>query len=143
MRFHNRKRRLPPAIIIVALIDVLIVLLIFLTVTTTFRQQPAIRLALPESSSAKKTGANEAPPLVITIDAKGELHLGTDRTALTPALLREKLVAAINRNPDLRLAISADKTAPWGMVVSVMDIAKQAKIKDHQISAFTREAGAR
>ncbi len=41
--------------------DVLIVLLIFLMVTTTFKQQPSLRLALPESSQAQKEGANENP----------------------------------------------------------------------------------
>ena len=63
MRFFVHKRRSAPAVIIVALVDVLIVLLIFLMVTTTFKQQVALKLALPESSQAKKTGANENPPL--------------------------------------------------------------------------------
>ena len=79
MQFYARKRRQPPAVIIVALIDILIVLLIFLMVTTTFKQQPALKLALPESSQAQKTGANEAPPLVISIDPKGNLRLGFAR----------------------------------------------------------------
>ena len=67
MKFLVHKRRTAPAIIIVALIDVLIVLLIFLICTTTFKQQPALRLALPESSTALKSGANENPPLFISI----------------------------------------------------------------------------
>ena len=66
MRFYVRKRRQVPAVIIVALIDVLIVLLIFLMVTTTFKQQPALKLALPESSQAQKSGANESAPLIVT-----------------------------------------------------------------------------
>ena len=53
MRFFVRKRRQTPTVIIVALIDVLIVLLIFLIVTPTFKQQPSLRLALPESSQAQ------------------------------------------------------------------------------------------
>ena len=69
MRFYVRKRRTTPAVIIVALIDVLIVLVIFLLVTTTFKQQSVLKLALPESSQAKKTGANENPPFTVTIDA--------------------------------------------------------------------------
>ena len=70
MRFYVRKRRTTPAVIIVALIDVLIVLVIFLLVTTTFKQQQSmVKLALPESSQAQKTGANENPPFTVTIDA--------------------------------------------------------------------------
>ena len=58
MRFYVRKRRQAPSVIIVALIDILIVLLIFLMVTSTFKQQPVLKLALPESSQAQKTGAH-------------------------------------------------------------------------------------
>ena len=76
MRFFVRKRRTTPAVIIVALIDVLIVLLIFLLVTTTFKQQAALKLQLPESSQAKKAGANENPPFVVSIDSNGSVLCG-------------------------------------------------------------------
>lgn len=137
MRFFNKKRRQPPAIIIVALIDILIVLLIFLMVTTTFKQQPALKLALPESSQAQKTGANEDAPLVLTIDESGILRLGVDATPVTADSLRDKLVEALAKTPNLRLAISADKKAPFGQIVKVMDAAKAAGIK--AINAFTKE----
>src|SRR5205823_8485125 len=104
MRFVTRKRRQPPAIIIVALIDILIVLLIFLMVTTTFKQQPALKIALPESSQAQKTGAQESPPLVVTVDASGNLRLGPDATPVTADRLKEELAAAAAKNPDLKLA---------------------------------------
>ena len=54
MRFVPRKNRKPPTVIVVALIDVLMVVLIFMVVSTTFKNQAAVRLALPESSQAKK-----------------------------------------------------------------------------------------
>jgi biopolymer transport protein ExbD len=138
MRFFVRKRRQQPAIIIVALIDVLIVLLIFLLVTTTFRQQPALKLALPESTQAQKTGAQESPPLVVSIDDKGNLRLGPDARPVTSDRLQEELLAAAAKTPDMRLAISADKMAPFGQIVKVMDAAKAAKIK--MVNAFTKEA---
>jgi biopolymer transport protein ExbD len=138
MRFFVRKRRQTPAVIIVALIDVLIVLLIFLMVTTTFKQQAALRLALPESSEAKKTGANENAPLIVSIDAKGNLRWGPDALPVTDERLKQELVATVAKNPDQRLAISADKNAPFGQIVKVMDAAKEANIKI--VSAFTKEA---
>ncbi len=141
MRFYVRKRRQPPAIIIVALIDILIVLLIFLMVTTTFKQQPALRLALPESSQALKTGAHEEVPLLVSIDTNGNLRLGPEAKPVTIERFREELVAAVATNTDLRLAISADKAAPWGQVVKVMDAAKVARLKTGQVSAFMKEAG--
>jgi biopolymer transport protein ExbD len=139
MRFLVRKRRQPPAIIIVALIDILIVLLIFLMVTTTFKQQPALKLVLPESSQAVQTGANEAAPLVISIDPAGVLRVGADAKPVTPDRLKEELVEAVQKRPDLKVAISADKTAPWGQIVRVMDAAKAAGVKT--INGFMKEPG--
>ena len=141
MRFFIRKRRGTPTVIIVALIDILIVMLIFLMVTTTFKQQPALRLALPESTQAKKSGANEAVPLVVTIDPQGNLRLGPESSALplTADQLRAELKARAEKDPDLNLAINADKAAPIGQLVKVMDAVKEAKIKPP--SMFTKEAG--
>ena len=136
MRFHFHKRRQAPAVIIVALIDILIVLVIFLMVTTTFKQQPALKLALPESSQAVKTGAQEKAPLIISIDPKGNLRLGPDAKPVTVARLKEELITAAAATPDLRVAINADESAPFGQIVKVMDAAKEAKIK--LVNAFTK-----
>lgn len=139
MRFFVRKRRQTPTVIIVALIDVLIVLLIFLMVTTTFKQQPALRLALPESSQAQKTGANENAPLMVMINAKGEFWIGDDqeKSPLTGDQLKQDLLSRAAKNPQLKLNISADKNAPFGQIVKVMDAAKEAKIK--VVNAFTKQ----
>jgi biopolymer transport protein ExbD len=141
MKFLVRKRRTAPAVIIVALIDVLIVLVIFLLVTTTFKQQPAMHLTLPESTQALKSGANENPPLVVSIGADGGLHIGFGANAdvIMPGELRGRLQSETAKNPQLKLAVRADKAAPWGRVVNVIDAAKDAKIK--LVSAFTKEPG--
>lgn len=141
MRFYRRKRHTPPAIIIVALIDVLIVLLIFLMTTTTFKHQSAMKLALPESSQGEKTGASEDAPLVVSIDPQGSLRLGggSDALPMTADNLRSELISRATKNPQLKLAINADKAAPFGQIVKVMDAAKDAKIKF--VSAYTKESG--
>lgn len=139
MKFLTHKRRSAPAVIIVALIDVLIVLVIFLLVTTTFKQQPALRLALPESSQAQKSGANENSPLVVSIDEKGLLRFGQNADVVTSDQLRGQLLEAVRKNPDTKLAVRADKKAPWESIVKVMDLAKQTKVKS--LSAFTKDAG--
>ncbi len=139
MKFLVRKRRTAPAVIIVALIDVLVVLLIFLMVTTTFKQQPSLKLALPESATAQKSGAEEHPPLVVNIDAEGNFRYGEKNLPMTIEQLRGELLAQAAKNPDVKLAIRADKKAPWFRIVNVMDAAKEAKIKN--LSAFTKDAG--
>jgi biopolymer transport protein ExbD len=139
MRFFVRKRRSAPAVIIVALIDILIVLLIFLMVTTTFKQQSAMKVALPESSQSEKSGTSEDPQVIVSIDPQGSLRLGGGLEALplTAENLKSELIARVAKNPELKLAINGDKGAPWGQVVKVMDLAREAKIKF--VSAYTKE----
>jgi biopolymer transport protein ExbD len=139
MRFFIRKRRQTPTVIIVALIDVLIVLLIFLIVTTTFKQQPSLKLALPESTQAQKAGANEDAPLVVSVDKQGNFRIGAQATPVTAEQLRQQLSAESQKKPDLKMAISADTEAPFGKIVKLMDAAKEANIK--LVNAFTKEAG--
>jgi len=139
MRFYTRKRKTAPTVIIVALIDVLIVMLIFLMVTTTFKQQPAVKLALPESSQTTKSGADEDAPLIVTVDQEGNLRLGDDSLPVTTERLRSELVSRAEQNPALRLAISADKAAPFGQIIKIMDAAKEAQIK--VVNAFAKESG--
>ena len=52
--------------------------------------------------------------------------------------MRSELVTRAEKNPELKMAISADKQAPFGQIVKVMDAAKEAKIK--MVNAFTKEA---
>jgi biopolymer transport protein ExbD len=143
MKFLVRKRRTAPAVIIVALIDVLIVLVIFLLVTTTFKQQPAFKLALPDSTKALKEGAGENPPLIVSIDEHGSLRFGVGSLPVTQEQLRSQLLIAVEKaraaGQEPKLAVRADKNAPWGKVVTVMDLAKEANIKI--LSAFTKETG--
>jgi biopolymer transport protein ExbD len=133
MQFLIRKRRQPPTIIIISLIDILIVLLIFLTVTTTFKQQPAVRIALPESTQAKP-GATEAN-LIVTI-AKEEPHIYFGPQSVTLDRLQTELASAAAKNPGVNLSIRTDTDAPFGEFVKVWDAAKAAKIQS--IQAFTK-----
>ncbi|MCL5097222.1 MAG: biopolymer transporter ExbD [Candidatus Omnitrophica bacterium] len=137
MRFTSRKNRNPPTIILVSLIDVLIVLLIFLMVSTTFKQYPALKLALPESTQSKKSGATEAN-LVVTISKQPPyLFLGTK--PVTDDSLEAELAAAVARNPQVTLAIRPDTEAPFGQIVKVMNAAKAARIKS-SLSVYIKPA---
>lgn len=141
MQFRVRSQRRPPTVIIVALIDVLIVLIIFLLVTTTFKQHPAVRLALPESTQAQRTPTHEDPPLVIAVDAEGRFWWEGEGTPTDPATLATRLRQEAARRPNLRLALSADEKAPFGQIIKVMDAARDAGIR--MVNAFAREPSAR
>ena len=139
MRFHVRKRRTTPTVIIVALIDVLIVLVIFLLVTTTFKQVPSLQLTLPSSHQALKPGVTDNAPQIVTIASNGVVFLGANNMPFTIEQLQGQFMTLSRQNPKAKLAVRADKDAPWGRMVEVMDAAKAANIRD--ISAYTKESG--
>jgi biopolymer transport protein ExbD len=124
VQFTTHKHRQAPSVIIVSLIDVLLVVLIFLMVTTAFKQQPAVKLALPESKQ-QKTGAAENS-LVVTIAKQGPLYLKSDPVTLD--ILQQRLQDAVRANPQTTLSIRADTDAPLGQAIKVMDTAKAAGI---------------
>jgi biopolymer transport protein ExbD len=129
MQFSTRRRRQTPTVIIVSLIDVLIVVLIFLMVTTTFKQQPALKLTLPESNQPK-TGADTKPKIIVSIRKDGMLFFGSNKDPVTLAALQQRLKDAAQRNPETSVSIAADTAAPWGQVVAVRDAARDANIKN-------------
>jgi biopolymer transport protein ExbD len=135
MHFAVRKRRQSPAVIIVALIDVLVVLVIFLIVTTTFKQQPALKITLPQSTQAKKGGANENPPTIVFIDATGSLRLGNEAAPVTSDRLRQELRQLSAGKTNFTVVLNADEKAPVGQAIRVLDIARELGIRAVSINA--------
>lgn len=137
MRFTTHKRRQAPAVIIISLIDILIVLLIFMMVTTSFKQTPALKLALPESKQPRQGTTSDAA-IIVTI-AKNEPRFYIDTKLVTFQRLQEELEARAKKNPKVSISIRPDTDAPVGQVVRVMDAAKAANIRD--INMFTKTPG--
>jgi len=139
MRFYTKKKR-APSVIIVSLIDILAILLIFFIVTTTFkRDQPRLQINLPESKAAETGAADSREPLVLRVKSAEDITLGADPLALDS--LPEAIRAARERQPDRPLALQADREAPFGVVVKVLDALKQAGVPN--IPAFTQPETAR
>lgn len=127
MRFTSHKRRRPPAVIIVSLIDVLLVVLIFMMVTTTAKkQEPALTLNLPQSKEAKQ-GATEAKPFVILVTTNFPYFFVGNR-AVTLDNLQKELADAARKNPQIKVAVRADRQAPFGEIVKVIDASKAAQV---------------
>lgn len=134
--FYPKRRRSAPAIIIIALIDVLIVMLTFLMVSTTYRNQPAVKLALPEVADAPKTGGSaEKPPFIVTIAAaEPAYYVGT--RAVTEDKLGQELRGAVASDADVHLVLSADRNASWEKVARALQMARNAQVK--HVRAFTK-----
>jgi biopolymer transport protein ExbD len=134
MRFHTRKRR-SPAVNIVSLIDILAILLIFFIVTTTFKKNPPqLEINLPESKATKTAPAQRTEPLVLAVKSDKEITLGDKPVAIET--LAQALRTAAAADPSRPVALQADRTAPFGTIVKVLDALRAAGIKD--IPAFTQ-----
>ena len=132
MKFAVRKRR-APSIIIVSLVDILTILLIFFVVSTTFKKdQPEVKINLPESKTAT-TAPAELEHALLTISEKDEIKLDGK---VVPA---EALEGAVRDLPPTRkssIALQADKKASFGTIIKVMDALKLAGVKN--LPAFTQ-----
>lgn len=134
MRFYTKKRR-APVLIIVSLIDILAILLIFFIVTTTFKTNlPQLQINLPDSKTAESAPSEETEPLVLRVKDADQITLDEDPVALDQ--LTSALKAARSNFPERPIAMQADRDAPFGVVVQVLDSLKEAGIKN--IPTFTQ-----
>ena len=118
-----------PSITVVSLIDILAILLIFFIVTTTFKERlPQLQINLPESKAAA-TSASQ-PKKAILLQIKGPDQISFDNKSVTAAGLPAAIHEAQLANPGCSITMQADKEAPFGTVVTVLDALQEAGIKN-------------
>jgi biopolymer transport protein ExbD len=129
-----------PRIRIINLVDILFILLLFFIATTTFRsamtEPSAVKLSLPEAKTAEAVGRQRSNQLQVSVDPSGVIRLGGEPIpagALEKALREQK-----QKNPNLVLELAADKNVSYGVIVSVVDAARAADIRN--ITAFTKKS---
>jgi len=115
---------------VTSLIDVLFVLLLFLVVSTTFKEQAAVNLTLPRSSS---TDAAPEGPAVVVLTAGGETYLNDRR--LPEAELRLALRQLQAATGEDRLVLRADAHSQHGDVVRLIDDARASGFTKVSLSA--------
>jgi biopolymer transport protein ExbD len=138
MQFARKPRR-QPFINIISLIDILVVLLIFYIATTVFkRAEPKLNIVVPPSTTAKSTQDTVPSTIYVTGDSKVYL----DDTLVDPDKLGDLLKAKVAANPNFKVAMKADQTAPFKIIVKVMDAANVAHITNLSTYMNTKPAGA-
>ena len=122
MKLRKRKKK-KVLINITSLIDVLFLLLIFFMVSSTFVEKPGMDLELPESETSTM---KEIKDLVLQITPDGGMTLNSEE--ISSANLKAKLEEEHEQNAGASLILKADKDVKHGVIVNVMDIAKQVGI---------------
>ena len=132
MNFRPAQKKSGPILNVTSLIDVMFLLLIFFMVTSTFKNQPAITMVLPRSSTAVET---VDMPTILFLTADGVVYIN-DR-----AVSRDELPALLEQlhagSGDDRMVLRADEEATHGDVVKLIDIIKQSGFTSVSMSART------
>jgi len=126
---RNRKKRKPIADInVVPYIDVMLVLLIIFMVTAPMLMQ-GVKVDLPEAS-AEPVENQDAEPVIVSVDASGQLflNLGDEKQVLSLATIKERVAAVIRRKKDTPVLIWGDQSVPYGEVVTVMVALQEADV---------------
>ncbi|MBI2870288.1 MAG: biopolymer transporter ExbD [Candidatus Omnitrophica bacterium] len=118
---------------ITSLIDVMFMLIIFFVITSTFDEQSRIQLDLPKSLSAEVA---QTKPWTLSIDRDEKVYLNDE--PVERGDLAARLVEGAAGDPDKTLVLRADQAVRYGLVIEILDVAKQAGLK--KISAVTLRA---
>ena len=106
------------------LVDVVLVILIIFMATAPIIARRAIKVEVPKVAASSKA-ATEA--IAIGLAADKTLTLAAKPVGMDE--LKRTLAAALEKNPDQAVTISADKTLAYGDVAELLDAVRGAGIK--------------
>jgi len=105
---------------ITPLVDVMLVLLVIFMVTTPMLVK-GIKVNLPKTHSGSTNITKK--DLIVSVDEQGKIYLNKHQTDL------DGLKKAFENNRGNEVIIEADKAIEYGLVVKIIDIAKQSGIE--------------
>ncbi len=126
-----RVRRKPMAEInVVPYIDVMLVLLIIFMITAPLLTQ-GVNVDLPQAVANPVEAPENTEPLIISVDAEGNYYSSVGENPDEPVeatVLAARVVAILNRNPQVPVMVKGDASANYGQVVGLMALLQQAGV---------------
>lgn len=122
-----QKRKLMGEINVVPYIDVMLVLLVIFMVTAPLLTQ-GIEVDLPQANAEPIEDVPDHPPLVVSVDAGGNLFINVGDNEDEPTSGKDIVsrVAIVMRNrPETPVLVKADRAVPYGHVVGAMVLLQQ------------------
>lgn len=127
MRFKPAQQDDDLRVELTSMTDIVFLLLIFFMVSTTFVDfSRRLDIQLPESKAAETL--QEVQQHVIEMGAEGTLHLDGQPVRLEE--LQQRLQQSQGQALQHAVIIKADKRLPYGQVVTVLGLVRQANIRD-------------
>jgi biopolymer transport protein TolR len=109
-------------------VDVMLVLLVIFMITAPM-MNTGVDVDLPQVTAQQID--EEQGKLVLSIDKNRQLHLG--KTPIRWAELQGKLAANERVKQEGELYVEADESLPYGVVVTAMALAKDAKVAGSEV----------
>lgn len=105
------------------LVDVMLVLLVIFMVTAPMFSQ-GVPVELPGANAPELV---REKPLVVSISRERLVYLGERQVDL--ASLKETLIREVQGQPDPEVLLQADREVPYGLVVRVMGLLREAGVQ--------------
>lgn len=114
---------------VVPYIDVMLVLLVIFMVTAPMLYQ-GVNLDLPQADS-EPLAEDEAEPLIVSLDAEGQVYLSTAEDPASPLPreeLRARIAETVREEPERRVLLRGDEEVAYGEVVALMAELREAGV---------------
>ena len=112
------------------MLDVVFIMLIFFIVTASFVKESGIDVNRPDAQTAEK---KEQGNILVAISSSGQIWI--DKRQVDPRALRANIERLKAENPQGSVVIQADTDSKNGLLVKVMDAARQAGIENVSLAA--------
>jgi len=122
------KRKLMSEINVVPYIDVMLVLLVIFMVTAPMLTQ-GISVELPKAGAEPIADIADHQPVVLSVDAAGNLYLDigdNEDEPISGAEVVNRVSIVIRNQPDTPILVKADRAVPYGNVVGAMVLLQRA-----------------
>ena len=123
-----KKRKLMGEINVVPYIDVMLVLLVIFMVTAPLLTQ-GIEVELPQANAEPIETPQDHDPLVLSVDADGNLYINAGDNEDQPqpgAEIVRRIGIVLGEKPETPMFVKADRAVPYGNVVGAMVLLQQA-----------------
>jgi biopolymer transport protein ExbD len=132
-----RRREIKKARIeIIPIIDTIFFLLVFYMISTlSMARYSGLPVNLPKAATGQQTPAESA---AITIKPDGSVAI--DKQDVPRTQVGEILKVRLGKNPDLLVLINADEKVAHGIVVDIMDTARQAGVAKMAIAIKPKDS---
>ena len=127
MRSLIQRRKLMGEINVVPYIDVMLVLLVIFMVTAPLLTQ-GVKVELPQAGAEPIEDVPNHPPLVLSVDAEGQLFINVGDDEDAPVSGKEIVArtgAVLRNRPETPVLVKADRAVQYGFVVGAMVLLQQ------------------